>query len=101
MERISIRVAMTIGNTQKKIYEMLYRHRAKKLSQIPHSGCSYESVAFRVVLRKEGFGPLTLKICENRYEMQILIEKICAAKNSLQKDVGNLANAVYSFCLIC
>lgn len=53
----------------RKIYEMLYRHQAKKLRQILHSGYSHESVAFIVVLLKERFGPLTLKIWENRYEM--------------------------------
>lgn len=53
----------------KKIYEMLCWHQTKKLSQILHSGYSYESVAFTVVLLKEGFGPPTLKIWENRYEM--------------------------------
>lgn len=53
----------------KKIYEMLYQHQAKKLSQILRSGYSCESVAFIVVLLKEGFGPLTSKIWENRYEM--------------------------------
>lgn len=64
----------------KKIYEMLYRHQTKKLSQILHSSYPCESVAFIVVLLKEGFGPLTSKIWENRYEMQIMIENICAVE---------------------
>lgn len=51
-------------------------HQAKKLSQIPHAGYSWVS-SFHCSIAK-GFGPLTLKIQENRYEMQILREKICA-----------------------
>lgn len=79
---------------------MLCRHQAKKFSQIPHSAYSYESVAFTALLLKEGISLLILKIWENRHEMQIMREKICAIKNSLWKDVGNLANAVYNFCLV-
>lgn len=69
-----------------------------KLRHIPRSGYFYESVAFREVLLKEGFSPLTLKIWENRYEMQIMIAKIRTVKNSPWKDVANLATAraVYS-----
>lgn len=88
------------GKHLKKIYEMLCRHQAKKFSQIPHSGYSYESVAFTVLLLKEGIGLLISKIWGNRHEMQIMRERISAIKNLLWKDVGNLADTIYNFSLV-